>query len=65
MKAKAKHWVKYGGVWHGKDEAFDIDPAHAEEMRKYAQVYDEAPAEREPQTEPEQPRRGRKRKAEE
>lgn len=63
MKAKAKHWIKYNGVWHGAGEAFEIDSADAEEMKRMCEVTEDA---EQPVTEPEEPvRRGRKRKTEE
>ena len=61
MKAKANHWVKYNGEWHGKGEVFSIDKADAEEMKQYAELMEDEtpePEQREPA------KRGRKRKAE-
>ena len=72
MKAVAKHWVNYNGDWHPAGEAFDIDPADAEEMKQYAEILPEEAAPEEPKEtahderaveEPAQ-RRGRKRKTE-
>ena len=67
--AKAKHWVNYNGVWHPKGEAFPIDDADIQAMRKHAditQTAPEPPKEPEPKTEqaqePEPVKRGRKRK---
>lgn len=63
MKAKAKHWVNYGGQWHPAGEVFDIDPADAGEVRLYADVEEpeEEPEAEHPGTE-EPAKRVRKRK---
>ena len=69
MKAKARHWVNYGGNWHPAGEVFDIDPADAELVRQYADVNEPAKAPDE-DPEPDRPgteepaKRGRKRKTE-
>lgn len=66
MKVKARHWVNYKGVWHGKDEVFSISPADAESMGQYADVIDDEPAKAdEAEFAPEPARRGRKRRTEE
>lgn len=63
MKAKAKHWIKYNGKWHGAGEAFEIEDADAEEMKRTCEVIEDA---EKPVTETEEPvKRTRKRKAEE
>lgn len=60
MKAKAKHWVNYNGVWHMTGEEFQIDNADAAEMKLYADLVEENEPEKcETQ---EQAKRGRKRK---
>lgn len=60
MKAKAANWIKYNGEWHKPGEAFEIDNADAEEMKRIAEVIEDAPV-----AEPEEPaKRGRKRKEE-
>lgn len=68
MKAKAKHWVNYNGVWHMTGEVFNIDPADVDEMKLYADVMGDALATNETEQEElisEEPaKRGRKRKAE-
>ena len=65
MKAKAKHWVNYNGVWHGAGDVFAIDPSHADEMRQYAEIIEEEQPVNEAEPETEEPvRRGRKRKTE-
>ena len=64
MKAKAKHWVNYNGVWHRMGEVFDIEDKDAEEMKRYAEVSDGKPDVTEaPEEEP--AKRARKRRAEE
>lgn len=69
MKVKAKHWVKYGGVWHGAGDVFAIDDADAQEMVQYAEAIDEQPmaaATTEPTAEHNEPvRRTRARKPKE
>lgn len=65
MKAKAKHWVNYNGVWHGAGDVFDIDPAYADEMRQYAEIIGDEPPVNDAEPAAEEPaKRGRKRKAE-
>ena len=66
MKAKAKHWVNYNGVWHPAGEEFPIDKADAESMKRYAEVTEDEPVTEAQEPEQSEPvRRGRKRKTEE
>ena len=65
MKVKAKHWVKYNGEWHGTGETFSIDEADAEEMKQFADIVDDEPADTQESEHAEPVRRGRKRKTEE
>ena len=65
--ATAKHWVNYNGVWHPKGEAFPIDDADIQAMRKHADITQTAQEKKrepkpEPAQEPEPVKRGRKRK---
>lgn len=66
MKAKAKHWINYNGVWRVAGEEFEIDKADAEEMKQYADVTDdELPEHAQEAEQPEPVKRGRKRKTDE
>lgn len=65
MQAKARHWVNYNGVWHGKDEVFDIEPADAAEMKHFADLTETEPKPETVEPAPEPVKRGRRRKTEE
>lgn len=67
MKAIAKHWVNYNGVWYMTGAEFEINDADAAEMKQYAKLIcnDEQPVNETNSDEPKEPaKRGRKRKAE-
>ena len=62
MKAIAKHWVNYNGVWHMTGAEFEIADADAAEMKQYAELIEN---DEQPESEAHEPaKRGRKRKTE-
>lgn len=61
MKAIAKHWLNYNGVWHAGGEEFEVE--NFEDVKEYADMKtDEFVSDVFP---PETPKRGRKKKTDE
>lgn len=72
MKATAKHWVKYEGVWYRKGDVFDVPKQDAERMEEFCDIeqnepdstHDVAANGAGPEAEEAPKRRGRPRKTE-
>lgn len=66
MKVKAKHWLKYDGVWHPGGEIFEIAATDEKMLNGMIELAEEPiwPEEK-PAEEIEKPKRGRKKKTEE
>ena len=65
MKVKAKHWLKYNGIWYRGGDEFEIPTTDAEALGGMVEIA-ETPVHVEPaEPEEEQPkRRGRPKKSE-
>ena len=71
MRVRAKHWLKYDGIWHQGGDEFEIPAEDAKELEGMIEIADATVSVSEPEDKAEekaeqpQKKRGRKSKADE